>query len=146
MAVQDTQKGGEKPQLTKDELTELEAMLRERRRRILDEDAEQLAATKDDEGERMSDEVDLASVEYDQAFEHRIRDRERHLLRKIDRALERIVEGEYDECEECSSYIGAKRLYARPEATLCIECKEEQEQEEKQHKKRRQRSVPFTFK
>ena len=43
------------------------------------------------------------------------------------------------------NYIGYKRLAARPEATLCIECKEEQERLEKNFKKRRQTDTKFPF-
>ena len=95
---------------------------------------------------RMSDEVDLASAEYDQAFLHRMRDREKGLLKKIAKALKRIEEGEYGECESCGNYIGYKRLTARPEADLCIECKEEQEMLESKFHKEREMEQRFPFK
>ncbi len=85
----------------------------------------------------LPDEVDLASAEYEAAFEYRLRDREQYLLKKIEKALERLDKNEYDECESCGGPISKKRLLARPEATLCIICKEEQEQVEKGYLKRR---------
>ena len=88
--------------------------------------------------DKLPDEVDLATAEYEAAFEYRLRDREKYLVKKIDKALIRIEAGEYDECESCGSIISKKRLLARPEATLCIVCKEEQEQIEKGFLKRRQ--------
>jgi DnaK suppressor protein len=91
----------------------------------------------------MSDEVDLASAEYEAAFEYRLRDREKYLLKKIDRAVQRIAEGEYDECENCGNVISKKRLLARPETTMCIDCKEEQEKVEKMYEKKR--SYRFDF-
>ena len=81
--------------------------------------------------ERLADPTDVASQESELGFELRIRDRERKLLRKIDKALEKIEEGSYGICEACGEEIEEKRLLARPEATLCIRCKREQERLEK---------------
>jgi len=77
------------------------------------------------------DPTDRAAVESDRSFELRIRDRERKLIQKIKKALERIEDGTYGICEECGEDIGFKRLEARPVTTLCIKCKERQEREEK---------------
>ena len=79
----------------------------------------------------IKDVVDAASDELDKAFVMRIRDRELKLLKKIDEALNRIEQGTYGICEECGCEIEEKRLRARPVATLCIACKEEQEDIEK---------------
>ena len=76
------------------------------------------------------DEVDQASSEYMQAFSFRLRGRERHLMDKIELALRKIDEGTFGMCEECEEPIAMKRLFARPEAPLCIQCKEAQEREE----------------
>lgn len=76
------------------------------------------------------DEVDQASSEYMQAFSFRLRGRERHLMSKIEIALRKIDEGTYGMCEECDEPISLRRLEARPEAPLCIQCKEAQEKEE----------------
>ena len=81
--------------------------------------------------EDLPDEVDLASSETDQAISLKLRDRERILLRKIEKALKKIEEGEYGVCESCGEEIGVKRLEARPVTDLCIRCKEEQERREK---------------
>jgi DnaK suppressor protein len=62
--------------------------------------------------------------------ELRLRDREKFLLGKILGALQRLQDGEIDECESCGERIGFKRLLARPVTTLCIDCKEEREKEE----------------
>lgn len=77
--------------------------------------------------DRPPDESDVASNETQTAFDSRLQDRASALLVKIDKALRRIDSGEYDECESCGDPIGPGRLQARPEATLCIECKEEEE-------------------
>lgn len=81
----------------------------------------------------LPDEVDLATSETDQAISLRLRDRERVLLRKIDKALKKIETGEFGTCESCGEDIEVKRLEARPVADLCIRCKEEQEQQERSY-------------
>ncbi len=84
-----------------------------------------------DSDEHFPDPTDRATIESDRSFELRIRDRERKLIKKIRKALERIDDGSYGICEECGEDISFKRLEARPVATLCIECKSRQEKEEK---------------
>jgi RNA polymerase-binding transcription factor len=79
----------------------------------------------------LPDEVDLATSETDQAVNLKLRDRERFLLRKIDKALQKMEAGNYGECESCGDPIGVKRLMARPVTDLCIRCKEEQEARER---------------
>lgn len=79
----------------------------------------------------LPDEVDLASSEADQSMNLKLRDRERILLRKVEKALKKLEEGTYGVCESCEEKIGVKRLEARPVTDLCIRCKEEQEQMER---------------
>lgn len=77
------------------------------------------------------DPIDRATSESSSSVELRTRDRERKLLQKIHKALQKIMDRTYGECEECGELISSERLKARPEAVLCINCKEEQEQMEK---------------
>lgn len=79
----------------------------------------------------LPDEMDLASSEYLQSFTFRLRGREKAFLEKIAKALRKIDDGTFGECEDCGEDISIKRLEARPETTLCIRCKEEQERAEK---------------
>jgi DnaK suppressor protein len=81
--------------------------------------------------ENFPDMTDQASVEADQNFTLRLREREQKLLKKIDEALERIGNGTFGICESCGEEISLKRLEARPVTTLCIECKTRQEADEK---------------
>ncbi|TSC53173.1 MAG: TraR/DksA family transcriptional regulator [Parcubacteria group bacterium LiPW_39] len=43
-------------------------------------------------------------------------------LADINKALEKIAQGAYGQCEKCGQAIGEKRLEAMPEAKLCIQC------------------------
>lgn len=79
-----------------------------------------------------ADPVDRAMSESSNIIELRKRDRERKLLQKIKEAIQRTEDGTYGVCEDCGEEISDSRLSARPEATLCINCKEEQEKVEKQ--------------
>ena len=45
-------------------------------------------------------------------------------LAAIDRALVRIAEGEYANCEACGEPIGEERLEALPTTTMCVACAE----------------------
>ncbi len=86
-----------------------------------------------DSNEMFADPADRATAESDRSFTLRIRDRELHLIRKIQAALQRIEDGSYGICEECGEDISLSRLKARPVTRLCIKCKEKQEQLEKRH-------------
>lgn len=79
----------------------------------------------------LSEICDLASQEIDRSFLLRLRDRERKLLKKIEKTLEKIENGTYGICESCGVEIPIERLEARPVTDLCIECKTEQEEAEK---------------
>jgi DnaK suppressor protein len=105
-------------------------ILLEKRKRLLDEAKRTLDQDMVIEADERMDEVDQASSEYMQAFSFRLRGRERFLMNKIEHALRKIEEGIFGICEECEDQIGLKRLEARPEAQLCIQCKEAQEKEE----------------
>ncbi len=128
--------------VTKEQFKELHGALMEKRERLL-EQVREVSSRPDADELRMADEMDVASVGYDQAFEYRLRDREAVLLRKIDTALRRMEQGEYDECESCGMPIGFSRLKARLETTFCIDCKEEQEKIERMYEKRRKRMTAF---
>jgi DnaK suppressor protein len=83
-----------------------------------------------------ADFTDQSTMESDRSLHLHMKQRDRNLLLKIERALEKIKDGSFGICEECEEEIGAKRLAARPVVTLCIKCKTEQEQREKQENMR----------
>lgn len=117
--------------VNKKDLTKFKKMLTERKAALVgainDTKEQGLGFSQED----LADEIDLASSEADQSLNLRLRDRERVLLKKIERTLQKIDEGEFGICERCGEEISAKRLEARPVTDLCIRCKEEQERVEK---------------
>ncbi|HEK1010555.1 MULTISPECIES: RNA polymerase-binding protein DksA [unclassified Pseudomonas] len=84
-----------------------------------------------DEAANFPDPADRASQEEEFALELRNRDRERKLIKKIDKTLQKIQDEEYGWCDSCGIEIGLRRLEARPTADLCFDCKEIAEKKEK---------------
>jgi len=76
------------------------------------------------------DEIDQATTDVEQSMRMRLCNRETLYLKKVEDALQRIEDGTFGLCESCEEDIGLKRLEARPTATLCVSCKEEQERKE----------------
>jgi DnaK suppressor protein len=76
------------------------------------------------------DEIDQATTDVEQSMRMRLCNREILYLKKIEESLSRIEEGTFGLCDSCEEEIGLKRLEARPTATLCVSCKEEQERRE----------------
>lgn len=85
------------------------------------------------ENENFADPNDRATVEEENMLEQRVRDRERKLLKKINKALARIESGEFGYCLETGDPIGLPRLLARPTAEYSIEAQERHEKMEKLH-------------
>ncbi|NRA41460.1 MAG: RNA polymerase-binding protein DksA [Pseudomonadales bacterium] len=87
-----------------------------------------------DEAANFPDPADRATQEEEFSLELRTRDRERKLIKKIEKTLEKIEQGDYGWCDACGVEIGIKRLEARPTADLCIDCKTLAEIKEKQER------------
>ncbi len=85
-----------------------------------------------DEAANFPDPVDRASQEEEFSLELRNRDRERRLIKKIEKTLDKIKDDDFGFCESCGVEIGIRRLEARPTADLCIDCKTLAEIKEKQ--------------
>ena len=106
-------------------------------KRKLIELRDQLLQNADDTGEHLrenevtTDPSDRATLEEEYTLELRTRDRERKLLKKIEKSLRLIDDGSYGWCEETGEPIGVARLIARPTATLSLEAQERRERVQK---------------
>ncbi|GEM81086.1 RNA polymerase-binding protein DksA [Vibrio superstes] len=98
----------------------------------LREEVERTVVHMQDEAANFPDPVDRASQEEEFSLELRNRDRERRLIKKIEKTLNKIEEDEFGFCDSCGVEIGIRRLEARPTADLCIDCKTLAELKEKQ--------------
>jgi len=98
---------------------------------------DQLLQNADDTGEHLreneitTDPSDRATLEEEYTLELRTRDRERKLLKKVEKSLRMIDDGSYGWCEETGEPIGVPRLLARPTATLSLEAQERRERVQK---------------
>lgn len=98
----------------------------------LSQDIDRTVHTMQDEATVFADPNDRATQESDMSLELRNRDRERKLIKNIDKIIIRINNEDYGYCDKCGIEIGLSRLEARPTATLCIDCKTLDEIREKQ--------------
>jgi DnaK suppressor protein len=116
-----------------------EAQLAFFRQRLLELRA-QLLNNADDTGQHLreneitTDPSDRATLEEEYTLELRTRDRERKLLKKVEKSLRMIDDASYGYCEETGEPIGIRRLEARPIATMSIEAQERHERMERVHR------------
>ena len=83
------------------------------------------------DNEVATDPSDRATQEEEYTLELRTRDRERKLLKKVDKVIRMVDDGSFGWCEETGEPIGLARLIARPTATLSIEAQERRERMQK---------------
>lgn len=79
------------------------------------------------ERSHIPEEAEAASHDLSTTLSIHLHERDRMVLFQIDRALGKLEDGTYGQCESCGETIGVGRLKASPFATLCVSCKEEQE-------------------
>jgi DnaK suppressor protein len=75
----------------------------------------------------VSDESEAVTQDIANNISIHLHERDRSALYAIERALSKISDGTYQQCESCGEVIGARRLQARPFTALCIDCMEELE-------------------
>ena len=101
-------------------------------KKSLMEEVDRTVGHMQDEASNFPDPADRASQEEEFSLELRTRDRERKLIKKIDKTIEHIDADDYGFCDSCGVEIGIRRLEARPTATQCVDCKTLAEIKEKQ--------------
>jgi DnaK suppressor protein len=108
-----------------EELKKFKTMLEKEKTKIL---ANAKAALKGGsirlDANEMMDEVDLASATMEQNLTFRLLDRERKLLTQIERALEKLKNGEYGYCEGTGEPIPKRRLELAPWTRHSVKHKE----------------------
>jgi DnaK suppressor protein len=68
------------------------------------------------------EDTDFAQVMSDREVNDRLVQLLSENREQVERALSRLAEGKYGECEDCSARIPTERLRFRPEATRCVDC------------------------
>ncbi len=117
--------------MSADQLDHFRAILLSWKKELMEEVDRTVHHMKED-ASNYADPSDRATQEEEFSLELRTRDRERKLIKKIDKTLDRIKEDDYGFCDSCGVEIGVRRLEARPTATLCIDCKTLAEIKERQ--------------
>jgi len=74
-----------------------------------------------------NDQADVGSKGLERDAEMSLAANQRELLLQTKKALERLDDGSYGQCESCGEPIGKMRLMAFPRATLCMTCKQREE-------------------
>lgn len=74
-----------------------------------------------------NDQADVGSKGLERDAEMSLAANQRELLLQTEKALERLGDGTYGQCESCGEPIGKMRLMAFPRATLCMTCKQREE-------------------
>lgn len=76
---------------------------------------------------KAADEADAVVQDLQDNLNIQLHERDQLSLLLIDKALSKFSSGTYGQCECCEDIIEVRRLKARPLATLCIACMEDQE-------------------
>jgi RNA polymerase-binding protein DksA len=71
--------------------------------------------------------ADIGSDNFEQDFTLSLLENEEGTLEQIEKALVRIEDGTYGNCENCGAAIPRARLQAIPYAMRCVECARKQE-------------------
>jgi len=122
-------KGDGEKMLNKKKLSDFRKTLQGRLSELLNEADEAVKNISESNEDISSDPTDQAVQELDRNRLLRLKDRERKLIRKIEKAINRIDEGSYGKCEACGASINEARLQARPMTNYCIDCATEMESE-----------------
>ncbi|MAT50092.1 MAG: dimethylmenaquinone methyltransferase [Porticoccaceae bacterium] len=100
-------------------LKDIERQLEDRRAQLMHR-IEQVK--KDVTSEHSTDWSEQAQERQNDEVVQAIGNESRQELQQINRALERIAEGEYTTCSQCGGEINIERLKAVPYTSLCIDC------------------------
>ncbi|MEO5667370.1 MAG: TraR/DksA family transcriptional regulator [Bdellovibrionota bacterium] len=124
---------GNPSELTKPQLTELNAKLTDKsvslEREIIELEAE--LTQQENEDQSAPDEVDRSSYEESVQRSQIVLVGKKNLLFEVQEALRRLADNTYGVCEETEEPIGFKRLAAQPWTRLSLEAQQDFEQRRK---------------
>ena len=117
--------------LSEGQLDHLRGILNQWRTQLMEE-VDRTVNHMQDDAANFPDPADRATQEEEFSIELRTRDRERKLIKKINKTIELLETDDFGYCETCGIEIGLRRLEARPTATQCVDCKALDEIKERQ--------------
>lgn len=71
--------------------------------------------------------ADVATELFDRERNQTLNQNEKHLLTKVEQAIDKLNRGDYGKCELCGVEIDKERLDFMPSATTCINCEKEKQ-------------------
>jgi RNA polymerase-binding transcription factor DksA len=107
--------------------TEISTDLARLRRELAEVEAEMNELIADSGEGAGDDQADSGTKTFEREHEMSLVINARDMVLQTERALERIDNKTYGNCEECGSAIGKARLQVFPRATLCMICKQKEE-------------------
>jgi DnaK suppressor protein len=123
---------GDLPDLAPEEVDELRRALEARRATIVASIDDRQHEERDGGVSReVGDEMDDATFEGTSSMTSKLLEREVRLLAEIDRALAKLQEGTYGQCEGTGEPIGYARLRLQPWARYSVAYQEELEREQR---------------
>jgi RNA polymerase-binding protein DksA len=114
--------------LKKKEIDKFRDVLLEKKRKILDKlikDSARYHEIFKNSGE--GDLADIANESYEKYLLYDLSIGEKGELEAVDEALRKVEEGSYGRCESCEEEIPVQQLMIKPDAKLCVKCKEKAE-------------------
>jgi DnaK suppressor protein len=114
------------------EIKKIEAALVERRDELQAEYDQTLAEITELQRERLTDsagddQADTGTKTLEREQEITLANNLLERINQVERAIDRLGEGNYGWCEKCGNAIPVERLAAFPSATLCVSCKQLEE-------------------
>ena len=112
------------PKRNKRELDKYRRLLEQKKSELSEELAKARTAEEETTEESTQDIADKAVSSYTREFLYSLTDGERTVVLQIDEALNRIDDGSYGFCLNCSAVMSEKRLIAVPWSPYCVGCQE----------------------
>ena len=114
------------------ETEQIRAALSERRDELRAEHEQTMAEIAEMQRDRLTDsagddQADTGTKTFEREQEISLANSMRERITQVERALDRLDDGQYGWCERCGNAIPVERLAAFPSATLCVTCKQLEE-------------------
>jgi DnaK suppressor protein len=127
-----TAKAGTKRTRTAAETEKIRVALKERRDELHSEYEQTLAEIAELQRDRLTDsagddQADTGTKTFEREQEITLANNLLERINQVERAIDRLGEGNYGYCERCGNAIPVERLAAFPSATLCVSCKQLEE-------------------
>jgi DnaK suppressor protein len=114
------------------ETEKIRAALAERREELRVELEQTMSEIAEAQRDRLTDsagddQADTGTKTFEREQEISLANGIRERMSQVERALDRLDDGQYGWCERCGNPIPVERLAAFPSATLCVSCKQLEE-------------------